>query len=354
MPAWETTRESKMTGIDPERLERRLRWAAEQLGLRPDASPEEVRAAWLRRLPAEDFVPSSELCWSLATLLRRQREGEWEARADEAATVAEEERLRVEVEAFAIEFWNLSVEERRRRWEALRDRCAFAPALRARLRLLEAGLGVASGEQAGEDTCVVELARLVRELFFLRPGPRALARQNLVRRLQNDRAWKVAARRLRYVNPTLAALGNDLLDKLLSETPRLVHLEYADNRRERTRQPTAAKSGSSGCGWSTWAIVVIAMGILRLFATVFKEDSSSHPPPSIDVPPRLLQPQRGKKPPPDVWESVFEKQRIQDEEFKKELRIILEEKSKDWNTKKKGDEGDKRDKKPHERTPFTR
>ena len=48
-----------------------LRWAAEQLGLEPDATPEEVRAAWLRLLPDEDFVPLSEWHWSLAAMLRR-------------------------------------------------------------------------------------------------------------------------------------------------------------------------------------------------------------------------------------------------------------------------------------------
>src|SRR5215472_17203152 len=105
-PAWETTHERKMTGIDPERLERRLRWAAEQLELSPDASPEDVRAAWLRRLPEEDFVPRAELQSALASLLRRRPEGNWEARADEAASLAEEESLREEVETFAGQFWD--------------------------------------------------------------------------------------------------------------------------------------------------------------------------------------------------------------------------------------------------------
>ena len=52
-----------MTGIDPDALECRRRWAAEQLGLAPDASTGDIRQCWLRRLGDEAFVPSAELRW---------------------------------------------------------------------------------------------------------------------------------------------------------------------------------------------------------------------------------------------------------------------------------------------------
>ncbi len=160
-----------MTGIDPERQERRLRWAAEQLALSPSAAPEKVRAVWLRSLPDEDFVPPSELRWALEALLRRQPEGGWEARADEAASVAEEERLRGEVEVFAEQFWDLPSDERRGHWQELMDSCAFAPVLLARLRPLEAGLAI-DPREPNEEMGAVELAKYVRELFVLRPEPR--------------------------------------------------------------------------------------------------------------------------------------------------------------------------------------
>ena len=40
----------------------------------------------------------------------------------------EEDRLRIEVDEFAAEFFKLDVAERRRRWQELRSRCAFAAA----------------------------------------------------------------------------------------------------------------------------------------------------------------------------------------------------------------------------------
>lgn len=321
MPAWETTRKMKMTGIDPERLVRRWRWAAKQLGLSPQATAEEVRAAWLRRLPEEDFVPSSEARWALAALLHWPPEGGWEVRVDEAAAAAEEEQRRGEVEAFAAQFWDLPPAERRRRWDELRDLCAFAPVLRARLRLLEAGLDCASvGNDKQENARVIELAGHVRKLFVLRPGPRADARQSLLPRIQNDREWKVAARQLRRDQPALAALGNDLLDKLLSETPRLVHLEYGDNRvRRRVRQPAASNSGGSSSRYPIWIIVFIAVTLIRLFATAFKEPSSSSSP-DVRFPSSLLHPTRNKENPPDALDKFFETQRIQDEKVKEEVR----------------------------------
>lgn len=306
MRAWETIRERKMTGIDPERLERRLRWAAEQLELSPDASLDEVRAAWLRRLPAEDFVPSSELRWALTALLRRSSEGGAEARADEAAAVAEEERLRGEVEAFAEQFWEVPSEERRRRWEELRGRCAFAPALRARLHLLEAGLDcVATVDEAREEARVVTLANHIREWFILRPGPRARVQQDLLQAIQEDRkAWKAAARRLRRVCPKLAALGNDLLDSFA----------------KKLRQQLAAANARGNLRWakliSASCIIGVAVSLLAGFAIHLS------PPPST-MPTRPRQNSGDDRFPPAVWEKVNEIRGLTKEELTKRIEEEL-------------------------------
>jgi hypothetical protein len=299
-----------MTGIDPDRLERRLRWAAEQLGLSPHASADEVRAAWLRRLPEEDFVPSSELRWALAALLRRQPERGWETRADEAASAAEEERLRGEVEAFAEQFWYMPADERRRRWQELTDRCAFTPTLRARLSLLESGLAVDS-HAPSEDARVVELADHMRELFVLRPGPRARARRAILRRMKDDRKeWKAAVRRLRRACPTLASLGNDLLDKINTATPK--------------RAPVNA--GRQVPRWVLALIVLVATTALRgLMSAV--DRPSSPPSPSLvsPSPDKLLFPPSRKDVPPEVWKPVFEKRPIQDKELREKLKKIFDE-----------------------------
>lgn len=301
-----------MTGIDPDRLQRRLRWAAEQLGLSPHASADEVRAAWLRRLPEEDFVPSSELRWALAALLRRQPEGGWEARADEAAFAAEEERLRDEVEAFAEQFWDLPADERRRRWEKLTDCCAFAPTLRARLRLLEAGLAI-DPHTPSEDARVAELASHVRELFVLRPGPRAHARQDILRRMENEREkWKTAVRRLRYACPALASLGADLLNKLETAMPTPQRLP------KRPPPPQSTASASTGGQVPRWIFIVIAVA-----ASQIARVACDHSPPPPTMPTRPWQDNRDQKFPPAIGEKADEFRPFTNEERKKRIEEEL-------------------------------
>jgi hypothetical protein len=292
MPAWETTHEKKMTGIDPERLERRLRWAAEQLGLSPEASLDEVRAAWLRRLPQEDFVPSSELRWALAALLRRQTEGGWEARADEAASAAEEQRLRSKVEAFAETFWDLPPAERRRCWQELRDRCAFAPALRARLDLLQAGLDINAGKPSS-DARVNELANCVRELFVLRPGSRARVRRDILSRMDGKRKeWIRAVRHLRRSSATyrLAALGNDLLDAIAIKKPKAKRLA-----KKQPSQP--APPPDKGRQVPRWIFIIIAVA-----ASQFARIACNHNPPPTTMPNPLYPRIDDKLFPPKPWE----------------------------------------------------
>lgn len=317
MPAWETTREKKMTGIDPERLERRQRWAAEQLGLRPDASLDEVRAAWLRRLPAEEFVPSSELRWALAALLRRPSEGGWEARADEAASATEADRLRGEVEAFAEQFWDYPGEERRRRWEELSEHCAFAPSLRARLRLLEVGLeDVPIPNKGEEENHTIELASHLRELFVLRPRSRTCARHALLLLMEADKEqWIHAVGRLRHAYPKLAALGNDLLDKITTAAPMPKSLP-----KKPPPQPTADESEGGLSGRFIWIIVVIVVGLCRAACNVNKPTPRVNPShPQFDS--RHFQPGQGKEHQPTALEQYLGGQ-ITIEELKERMKNI--------------------------------
>ncbi|HEY7424971.1 MAG TPA: hypothetical protein VH682_12140 [Gemmataceae bacterium] len=324
-----------MTGIDPDRLERRLRWAAEQLGLSPSASPAEVRAAWLKRLPEEDFVPSCELSWALAAMLRRQPESGWETRADEAAFAAEEEQLRGEVEAFAEQFWDVPVGERRRRWEELTDRCPFAPTLRARLRLLESGLAV-DPRAPSEDAQVIELANHVRELFILRPGPRARARQDIFRRMEGDREkWKTAARRLRYACPPLASLGADLLNKIETAMPTPKRLP----KRPPSPQRAEANTGQGVPRWVLMIIIWVVLGFFRGLACNDRRSSIS----TERFPIKSFQPEKDKTVPPDIWDRVFKKQQIQDEKLKEELKKNLDKNMKNWESGKNGERRGKPD-----------
>ena len=331
-----------MTGIDPERLERRLRWAAEQLGLSPHASPEEVRAAWLRRLPEDDFVPSSESHWALAALLRRQQERGWETRADEAASVAAEERLRGEVEAFAAQFWDFSTDERRRRWEELAGRCAFAPALRTRLRLLKAGLDCSPlGNEVAEDAGVVKLAGHIQTLFVLRPGPRAHARQAILRRMRSDREkWKTAAPRLRHACPDFASLGDDLLDRICTtkaktkkhakRQPKPLPIKSVDPHPEQVSPPNVEKSRPARPRWLLLMLTPLLLVLLRL-ACSEKQSSTptaSDPPYRFNDTPSAPE-DVGKKLQLELWKQAAEKGLLQNREFREELNKDLDEQQKE-------------------------
>ncbi len=96
-----------------------------------------ARAALLRRLPRDGFVPPDAAApWSPAA---------------RAAVFA------AEVEAFAVAFWGLAPDERRRRYNALRE-TRYGPAA-ARLAEFESGLDATGG--AGR-SC----AALARELYI--------------------------------------------------------------------------------------------------------------------------------------------------------------------------------------------
>jgi hypothetical protein len=303
-----------MTGIDPDGRERRLRWAAEQLGLSPHASADEVRAAWLRRLSADDFVPSSESRWALEVLLQRQPEGGWMKKADEAASRWEEERLRGEVEAFALGFWDLPTEERRRRWQMLTDRCTFAPALCARLRRLEAGLDVDSSNPV-DGKKVIELVEHVRELFVLRPEPRARARQKILHSIHaNWNEWRIPAQRLRHAYPTIAALGKVLLDEIRRGKPMTI--------RPRIRpQPHPQPSEEKNIDWSSLKWTWIVVGVCLAFLRIYDHKPSSPPAPPYQYDFEKFQPQDEKKLPPPLLDKRLDKPQTQDERVKELLEM---------------------------------
>ena len=321
-----------MTGIDPDEPARRLRWAAEQLGLSPHASADEVRAAWLRRLPADDFVPSSESRWALEALLRRQTEGGWEARADEAASRWEGEQLRGEVEAFAIGFWELPADERRRRWQMLADRCAFAPALRVRLLRLEAGLDIDLREPA-DKAKVSELAGHVRELFVLRPGPRARARRALLHRMRDNwNEWRIASQRLRHGYPALAALGNDLLDKQRSAKPTPQHPRVKP-------LPQVAEANNKQLTPLMWIWIILIVGLFFFRILNGVQKLSMPPPSSSQFPSKPFEPYGDKKIPPTDWDRVLDKKNIRDKKLREEVKKILTEQDR----KKRSGKSDKTD-----------
>jgi hypothetical protein len=275
---------STTTGTPPEATARLLtRWAADQLELEPDVSLREARAAFMARLPDEDFVPP--LRWQQAY---RILGADSAAPAVAAQALADEEgRLRSEVECFAVEFWQLDGERRRQRWQELFATCASIPVLAARLRALEPGLKVGSAALAS-DAATGALVEALRELFVLRPLPRAIRRQEFLQKLGADetRRMEKAARELR--GTPWAALDLELIEQLTSWSYRAELRPKMRRQREKAAAAAAAAerasstSRSSGAGWS-WAWVLVAVSVVRLCAGGFNH-TPSYNSPSYTVP----------------------------------------------------------------------
>jgi hypothetical protein len=269
-----------MTGSP--RDEPATRWAAEELGVAAGAAPDVVRGAFLRRLAETDFVPPP----AALRAYRHLAEGR-PLRAENACAehvlLAEEDRLRTEVEDFAEQFFTLAPPERRQRWLALTERCRWSPPLAARLLGLEAGLGVDLSEVPDADPLAARLARQVGELFVLRPADRAQRRRAFLARMGGEAdAWERAARRLDESHPAVASLAPELLDRLMEWSATQKELARARKRPRRgaSAAGTSGPSGGSGGGRFPWYVIFfIIMGLSWL---VRSADRRPAPAPSYD------------------------------------------------------------------------
>lgn len=181
--------------------------AAASLGVSEDADAAAARAAFLRRVAAEGFIPPEECVAAARQLasvpLPLSREQQQE----------EEAVQRAAVEAFAAGYWNFEPSERRAYWQTLVQHTTFSPA-RLRLERLEAGLELHSPRHV--NPLVAELADAVKELFILD------GRAEFIRRLawleeRSDRLadYRDAARRFRTDLPDLAKLAPDFFRELM-------------------------------------------------------------------------------------------------------------------------------------------
>jgi hypothetical protein len=266
-----------MTGTGPEPPAWRLRWAAEQLGVSGQASAAEARAAFLRRLPLQHFVPESSQRLALGLLCRRPGELRGSGGADEEAWLAEEERLRGLTEDFADRYWTMPPQERRCQWQELARACTGFPALEARLRSLQAGLDVAPRLDDETDAYIREIGKQVLDFYVQRPADRGPARQVLIRRmLLRMHFWQETARQLQERHPEVARLQGELIEGLA--TWRTHHRQLEKNRKQLRRKPAAASSGGGGYkGWG-WGAGVALFLVFRFMIALFDHSSPSTPP----------------------------------------------------------------------------
>ncbi len=178
------------------------RWAELLPG--PTDAPNEAAAAFLRGLPDEGFLPSSE------------RVAAANALAGTAAPVGRapdvERLLRDELGTFAARYWALTPAERRGAWIDLARRGADA----TRLRELEPGLDVPAPALA--DPTAEALAALVRALFVMPPRARAIRRNTwLLEHATEVVKWRTALAVVQRDAPALSALEPRLREILALE-----------------------------------------------------------------------------------------------------------------------------------------
>lgn len=253
--------------------------AADLLGVPPESSPAEARAAFLKRLEQVDFVPPPHWVAGLALFGVTPAPG-----AAAALEQSGRESLRAEVDDFARQFWSLAPDERKGRWSALRDRCEGEPALHRRLAQLGAGLDVEAREFWIGDGFGTTLAGLVQELFPLPPLERAARRQAWFDALAGSPVgWQRAADQLRQEAPRVAALEPVLLERI----DQLAEAYARPPRRYAPAPAPASEGGRRGSYAAVYVMVFVGIAILRAISGS-SSNSSSSPPPKVYSSPRPL------------------------------------------------------------------
>jgi hypothetical protein len=275
--------------------------AADALGVPPDAPPEAARAAFLRRLAADRWVPPEAAVAAVNRLAGAALPLTADAADEDAAP------FRAEVEAFAAGYWDLPPADRRAKWDDLSARCPDGPDA-ARLGQLEPGLDVAV--VAHDDRLVDEIAGVVRELFVLPPRDRAVRRAGwLAENAGRFPLLAAVARRLDLARSEVAELDPRLFEWFADKTSLAPVPEVAtqtpadeadairrgtDDFRERQAKPhrnlserteTAANKAVTGGGLGCGGLLVVYLIIKVLIALVGSSTRESPKPPSTYQPP---------------------------------------------------------------------
>jgi hypothetical protein len=266
-----------MTPATEARPARLRAWAADQLGLPPQASPDEARSAFLKRLDRADFVPPPQWSAALALLGVGSHHDGPAISGREAGDEFLSTSLRDEVDAFSRTFWSLPPAERARQWQELIARCEGELALTKHLRHLERGLSVEMGE-IPNDELSARLAERLRALFVLRLNERAAQR----------RAWlegesaplgqrQEAARRLRNDSPELAQLQPDLMAQFGDWRPSAGRSPTAI-RRELTPSATASQPAGRRPSSNMWVFFIVFALLSSVIRNAGRPDRHSDQP----------------------------------------------------------------------------
>lgn len=254
------------------------RWACATLGVAEDASPDVVRAAFLKQVGEADFYPSQE---SVAAWQWLAGTAAADPRAERIVSERMAKDLRASVEQFAEQFFSIEVTERVRQWFDLSGRCQASPALTARLEGLSAGLhidaqavlaGASVSNEAGASSgpSARTLAEKTFELFVLRPVDRAERQQELlgawrIDQKVNAREWQNAARTFKKQFPKIAELDTEFVDTILGKPKPLLRTAAA----AAAASPAPTNQGAATTGkWKNWSgsiggiVVLVCMSVV--------------------------------------------------------------------------------------------
>jgi hypothetical protein len=177
-------------------------WAADQLHVSAGSSPEEVRAAYLRRVQHNNGGPNLSAREALLILTGRAS-----AARPALALEAAEEKLHGEVEAFADRFFAFPIAERKAQWDRLWARGQGLVRVAARLTALQPGIYIIV-PHLDRNSPLGQLTWAACKSFVLRAAARAAYRRAFLDDADRQRqwqAWKQAALYLRSNHRALAA-----------------------------------------------------------------------------------------------------------------------------------------------------
>ncbi len=248
------------------------RQAAATLGLPPDADEAAVRAAFLKKLAAVDFVPPEGQAAAVNRLSRFRLPMSAEAKRESAGYE------RANLELFVQHFWRLAPAERARTWQRLDLHCSD-PDVRQSLARLKPGLEVPVKRH--EDWNADQLATFIRESFLLSPRERAVRRIEWLAEQSPGPSLAARARYLRQHDGGAAELDPALIKDLLlahAEPPAVPALDpatlekvtakesrKAEKARRKAERQAAGSEGGGGFTFSwhyLWLIAIIVRVVI--------------------------------------------------------------------------------------------
>lgn len=265
------------TRIDPADREFR-RWAADQLGTSPDAPATAARTAFCSLLRDADFVPPDEWHSAYRVLAVDANAASATAFGDPNIARDVQDRLRLEIDEFASEYFNLEPAERRNRWGELQVRAASFKSLVNWLDALAPGLDIRKDMTLNGPPQLIGLFEAVLRNFVVRPIEAAWHRQRFIEECQPEiGAYQYAAQQLQKRYPALAALAPDLVTQLATWSK-------AQREREARRKKVRAAMAQAGSTTDLKKLLPFALILIPAFIIGLSRDSSKKSRPPVQVP----------------------------------------------------------------------